>query len=253
MSITVRTKYKCAICRYGTYVYCNYERHMISKIHVENVILKTVDYKYVCICNKYCCTKESYENHKTICCFEVQSDIHETLLKMQPMNMKFFIDNMVNDKDDIKEKITGNDAVRKLLSLLTKNIVNIPVNERPFHNFNEDGNNSVIHYYTEDEGWKCNNVCNIITMNMIHGRSNKLYNHEYNSFMYFIEQFYDNQLQLCIDKFGLCSKMHMVMLETYSMYNKTYFIQELMKLIEYDYKIKKKIGFIINTVDLKLF
>ena len=87
---------------------------------------------------------------------------------------------------------------------------------------------------------------------MIHGRSNKVDNHEYNSFMYFIEQFYDNQLQICIDKFGLCSKMHMVMLETYSMHNKSYLIQELMKLIEYDYKIKKKIGFIINTVDLKL-
>ena len=153
----------------------------------------------------------------------IPSKIPEILSMMEPMNMFEFIDSIILDKEDVKGDMDKDSVVDDVISIFKKNLINIPLNHRPFHNFNEDGNNSVIHYYT-NEGWKNN------TMSYMMTTTNPRYVTplKYNSFMYFIQLFYDYRTDVCLDNFGMTKNCFILNTD------KAYLLEELMKIVEYD-------------------
>ena len=264
MTSKMTKRWRCIICNYETITHCNYERHMISKIHLKAVESKTIDYKFVCECGKKNASKQAHDYHKSVCYFvekkevdkmklTVQSEVPEILLSMKPVSMTDFLDFISIDKTCFGEyDVSEDEAITKVVSLFQSELINVEVKNRPFHNFNEDTNNSVIHFFTEDEGWKFNSIQDITMMNLLYTRYGKPY--EYNCFMYFIQKFYDDRLKYFKKNYEIGTKFHATIVETGNTFNKTYLVQELMKMVDYnDYKIQKKIGFIINTVELNLY
>ena len=264
MTTKMTKRWRCINCKYETAVHCNYERHMVSKIHLKALETKEIDYKLICECGKGCFSTQAYDYHKSVCCFiektEVDkmklivfSEIPEILSKMKPVNMTDFLDFITIDKNCFGEyDVSEDDAITKVVSMFQSELINVQVENRPFHNFNEDGNNSVIYYYTDDYGWKNDNICDIMKMNLMYARYSTPY--KYNSFMYFIQKFYDDRLKYFKKNYETGTQFHATIVETGNTFNKTFLIQELMKIVDYnDNKAKKKIGFITDLEELKLY